>query len=278
MSLSNANYDKFDIIVIAGQSNAEGSGVGKVEKPYIPKESVKMMSGNFTATVKQTEYGNDYLDLNVEDEYFVKTAEERILDGKIRGNLALSFSDEYLKNDLPTDRKILIVNATIGGTGFSKLHWGVGDILYNRMMQMTEEALKMNGENRIVALLWHQGEHDSFENAHFTPSEREEFYYGKLSEFLVSFREKFGKDIPFVCAKFTKAWTDDYKEQCEAIYRATERVCDEEGNAVVLDAFDLTNNDSVAADGDVVHFSRASLYELGKRYYKAYKNLKESKK
>ncbi len=277
MAIINKIDDKLDIIVLAGQSNAEGSGVGDVENPYTPCEEIKMLCGDFSAIVRQVEYGNDYLDLKVENDYYLKTAEERVVDGKTYGNFALSFSCEYLKNDLPNDRKILIVNTPVGGTGFSKGHWGKGDILYNRMMDMVKEALAMNPDNRLVAFLWHQGEHDAFENAQFTIEEREEYYYGKFSELLTEFRGAFGKEVPVVCAKFCKVWADAYAEQCEAVYRATERACKEYGKAVVLDTYDLTNSDQVTGNGDTVHFSRPALYELGKRYYKAYKDIKENK-
>ena len=32
--------DKFDIIIQAGQSNAEGAGLGSVEEPYVPNGRV----------------------------------------------------------------------------------------------------------------------------------------------------------------------------------------------------------------------------------------------
>ena len=91
-------------------------------------------------------------------------------------------------------------------------------------------------------------------------------------------RAEFGNDIPVICAKFSKVWAEDYKEKCEAIYRATERVCEKIGNAVVLETYDLSNNHEVIGNEDTVHFSRPALQILGERYYKAYKQIVNKEK
>ena len=39
--------EKADIILLAGQSNAEGWGVGHVEKPYIPNERIYMLKPTY---------------------------------------------------------------------------------------------------------------------------------------------------------------------------------------------------------------------------------------
>ena len=38
--LKNFTNEKYDIIILAGQSNAEGSGFGPVEDPFVPDERV----------------------------------------------------------------------------------------------------------------------------------------------------------------------------------------------------------------------------------------------
>ena len=38
---------------------------------------------------------------------------------------------------------------------------------------MINAGLSLNKNNRIVALLWHQGEHDTYENAQFSYDERD---------------------------------------------------------------------------------------------------------
>ena len=277
MSIKNQDKKSYDIIILAGQSNAYGYGVGDVDKPYEPCERIKMLCGDFTAEARKVEYGDEFLDLKVGDEYYIETAKEKQDGGKTFGNLSLTFSKEYLANDAESERSLLIINTPIGGTGFAKGHWGKGEILCERMFKMVRQALEMNEDNKVVAFLWHQGEHDAFENAGLTVSQREEYYYNKFTELLTSVRGEFGRDVPVVCGKFSKVWAEEYKEKCEAVYRATEKVCEEQGRAMVVDTYDLTNSNDVTGNGDNIHFSRPALYELGKRYYKAYKQIKENK-
>lgn len=276
MPILNKADDKFDIIVLAGQSNAEGNGYGDVENPYLETSDIKMLTGDYEAKVKQTSYGNDYLYLKVFDEYTISNAKERISEGKTYGNLALTFAERYRQNDLAKDRKILILNAAIGGTGFAKRHWGVGDLLYKRMTDMAECALKMNKQNRIVAMLWHQGEHDAFEEAELNYDQRKDKYVGNLSALIEDFRARFGR-IPVICGKFAKTWADDYRLNCEAIYEATRIVCDSEGDMKLVETEDLHTSHMDTGSGDHVHFSRAALYELGERYYKEFKKIINTK-
>lgn len=264
--------EKFDVIIIAGQSNASGSGIGAPKDAFIPQDDILMMRNNFSFEIKSTAYGNEYLDLQFTDEYKIDKAYEDEVNEKFgpKGCLAYSFCQEYAKNNLEKGRKILIIKAAIGGTGFSKNHWGVGDCLYERMVKMTKMALALNSENKLVAILWHQGEHDTFENAQLNDKERFDFYYGKLSQMLKAVRSEFGV-IPFIGAGFTKKWYDDYKNQCEAVYGATEKVFSENADCTFIkDTFDLRNNHAIFGNNDIVHFCKADLYELGRRYYKAF--------
>ena len=43
--LKDFTKEKFDIIILSGQSNAEGNGMGNVEKAYTPTEEVWFMCG-----------------------------------------------------------------------------------------------------------------------------------------------------------------------------------------------------------------------------------------
>jgi len=96
--VTNHKNDLFDIIILAGQSNAEGSGRGPVQEEYIPNGDVLAMHSDFTITV----------------------AQERVFDGVKFNDFSLSFSQEYIKSGrLQDGRKILIVRAAVGGTGFT---------------------------------------------------------------------------------------------------------------------------------------------------------------
>ena len=262
---------KYDIIIVAGQSNAEGYGKG--ETAFFPREDIMMMTGKFDAKVQQTEYGNDYLELSVTEEYTISQADERQGDDGKRGVIALSFAEKYAEKYLSNGRKLLLVQTSIGGTGFAKNHWGDGDILSERLYKMVDEALLMNEQNRVVAIAWHQGEHDSFEKEELTDRERYDFYYEKLKFFLGKLREKYGK-IPFISAGFTKQWVDSYPTRCEAVYSASEKVCAEDGKATFIrKTDDLKSNDQLFGDKDVVHYSKQACKILGERYFDEYEKL-----
>ena len=265
-----------DIIILAGQSNAEGNGHGAVDCAYVPTPEILMMQGNYTQKVAKNAGEKDFFVVEAEKSYSIDTAKERVSGKTTFGNLALTFAKKYKENLLESERKILIVNTAVGGTGFAKNHWGIGEVLFERLMEMTSEALKMNSKNRVVALLWHQGEHDAYEFDHLTDIEREDFYKEKINILFSRVRESFGK-MPIICGRFASPWEKLYKSRCEAIYSATEKVCKALGSAVMVTTSDLTTNAYETGNSDDIHFSRKALYLLGERYYGAYEKILKEK-
>ena len=267
-----------DIIILAGQSNAEGNGHGALLNEYVPTPEILTLQGKCAQKVIKKAGEKDYLKLETEKTYYVDTAKERVSGQTVFGNLALTFAEKYKESALERGRKILIINTAVGGTGFARNHWGIGEVLFERLMDMTSEALNMNSQNRVVALLWHQGEHDAYEFDHLTDVEREVFYREKINLLFSRVRESFGK-MPIICGKFALPWERLYKSRCEAIYCATENVCQTLGSAILVETSDLTTNAYETGNGDDIHFSRKALYLLGERYYDAYdKILKEKGK
>ena len=151
---------QFDIIIQAGQSNAEGSGVGPVEKEYTPTDKVWSLDAPKRVTALPDRMDIVYLD----EPFILKIAEECEGDNGKIGNFGLTFAEEYTKAGmLKEGRATLIIRAAIGGTGFSRKEWGVGSILSNKLFELVDYALALDEGNRVVAFLWHQGEHDSVE-------------------------------------------------------------------------------------------------------------------
>ena len=84
---------KFDIIIQAGQSNAEGCGVGPVEKEYISTDKVWQLDAPKKVTALPNGMDIVYLD----EPFILKVAEEcEGENGKV-GNFGLTFSEEYIK-------------------------------------------------------------------------------------------------------------------------------------------------------------------------------------
>ena len=138
--LKDFTKESFDILIQAGQSNSEGYGFGPVDNPYQPNDRVWYLNGDFT----------------------LSRAAEEVTGNEIQSNYSLSFAREYIAaGRLAEGRKLLILRTSVGGTGFLENSWKPEDDLFLRMMEMTRTALALNEDNRLVGLLWHQGETDA---------------------------------------------------------------------------------------------------------------------
>lgn len=254
MLLHDFTKDKFDIIILAGQSNSEGWGYGETDTPYMPNDLVWYMNGNFTIT----------------------QAAEIVIENEIRSTLVLSFAREYIEKGLLGEgRKLLILRAAEGGTGFSDHRWDRTGDLYLRMLDMIHTALELNNENRIVAFLWHQGETDAMMNASY------ETHYENLTYLLGTVRSKFQiDDIPFIAGDFVQQWKNENLEISEPIVEAIRAVCKDCKNCAFVETEGLPSNMQelhrfTQGWEDHVHFSRKSLYHLGKRYFEKFEACKK---
>lgn len=252
---------KYDIILQAGQSNAAGYGHGPAEHPFIPNPSVLYLTqGNPQAA----EY-------EPKGELEIAVAAERPdpdHPGDSLGDFSLGFAQKYVEAGLlAPDRKLLIIRAAVGATGFLKGYWRIGDPLYQRMLRMTDYALNLNQENRLVGFLWHQGEHEAaFAND-------SQHYHDQFLAVVEAVRARYGEKLPFVCGGFCNQWAQENQPACDQIMDVIRAVARETGGAYVETA-DLRSNDQKTGDGDTIHFCREDLQELGKRYFVAYQNLR----
>lgn len=257
--------EKFDIIVQGGQSNAEGFGIGAVDIEYQPCDEIFYLNAQ-----KKVETLGDRIVITYDNSPFqINVATERYLGTEQCGDFALSFAQEYADSGLlAKGRKLLIVRAAIGGTGFQKEHWGLGKQLYSKLVEMTDYVLSLNPENKIVAFLWHQGEHDAFEGN--TP----ENYHKQLKNMLLDIRSRYG-NMPFVAGDFCHEWKSKNLAICQPIVDVIKRVVDEIGNAGFVTTNNLLSNNQKIENGDDIHFCREALYMLGKRYFKEFYKLHE---
>ncbi|MBR4961417.1 MAG: hypothetical protein IKY52_11005 [Clostridia bacterium] len=146
MLLKDSSKEKYDIIIQAGQSNSDGTAFGNVENEYQPNDRVWYLTG----------------DWRFSEDFYFEIAREYAQNNTVRGNFSLSFAKRYINDGrLAADRKLLILRTAAGGTGFLDGHWKTTDWLYNRMMLMLQTSMELNPENRLIALLWHQGETDA---------------------------------------------------------------------------------------------------------------------
>ncbi|MBQ3221052.1 MAG: hypothetical protein IJB34_03740 [Clostridia bacterium] len=260
----------FDIVVLAGQSNAQGGGLGKVDNHYQRDERVCFLSDTktFGLTV-DPETDNVFLTADCPSITNISVAE----DNEGAANLAFSFAREYAKNNLAEGRRLLVIRAAVGGTGFTRGEWLVTNKLFFRMLSMVDEALQLHKENRLVAFLWHQGEHDAFERAekNYPAEEIENFYYENFKLLITSFRARYELEaLPVIAGGFVDEWRVTYEQPCDAVYNATKRVFAEIGNAEFVETYGLKSNNQTVGNGDNIHFSREAIYTLGEKYYEKF--------
>ena len=242
--LKDFTKEKFDIIIQAGQSNADGTGFGNTDEPYVPDGRVWYMNGDDT----------------------ISLAVEKVNGNGIQSNFSLPFAREYIRaGRLAEGRSLLILRTSIGGTGFLDNRWKLTDDLYLHMMEMIRTALALNPENRLVALIWHQGETDAIYHATYDQ------HYNHLSTLLESVRNTFDVPaLPFIAGDFVQQWIEANSEICAPVLKAIRAVCRDHAVCGFVETDGLKSNDQEFGGGDNIHFSRRSLYALGVRYFEEF--------
>lgn len=251
--LKNFALEKFDVLIQAGQSNSMGYSFGNVSDPYAKSDLVWYLNPDFTFSI----------------------ACESVLENSIQSNFSLSFAREYIASGLLEEgRKILILRSAVGGTGFADKRWGLQDDLYLRMMEMTRDALSLNPENRLKALLWHQGENEAMLDPDYDK------HYQNLSALVSSVRKEFGAPaLPFIAGDFVQEWKSENLEKAAPIADAIRAVCKNLAPGAFIESDGLLSNRQAQAHcpyEDNIHFCRESIYELGRRYFKAYREITRS--
>ena len=257
--------NKFDSVIIAGQSNSEGCGLGEVEKPYVSNSRIMQLD-----IQKTVEHTPEQLYINFIGEPILSIAEEYDAGNGKLGNLALSFAQKYLECGLlAEDRKLLIVRCGIGGTGFKKGHWGLQGVAYLNMLRMVDYAVNLNKENRLMAFLWHQGEHDAFEK------NDPQIFEKQLRDMVNDVRSRYyAPDLPFIAGDFVADWKGKNLDDCTPIVAKIQNVVATIDNAKFVPTNGLLSNDQANQNGDDIHFCRKALYELGERYFKVFQEIK----
>jgi len=204
----------------------------------------------------------------MENDFSIMTAREKVWGNDAVGNYVLSFSEMYVKKGRLRDgRKLLILLAAVGGTGFCDKRWGLEDDLFLKMTEMIKTALSLNPENRVTAFVWHQGETD-------TENPVRDIHYYNLSTLVKKTRQTaFNRDLPFIAGDFVHHWRNENMESCKPIITAIRDVCSDIGHATFVETDGLQSNAEKTGNDDTIHFCREALNQLGHRYYKAFEEI-----
>lgn len=140
--------DGWDIIVSAGQSNMAGVSTGTVPNVVLDVSDAdiyEIRDGAIVPTVATIPLGHPTSNLN----------------GYGPGP-ELEFAKVYKKKKLRSRRKILILPVAVSSTAITAGGpWAVGGTHYLNMLAKIALAMALPGSNRVVALLWSQGETDA---------------------------------------------------------------------------------------------------------------------
>jgi len=285
----------YDIIIVAGQSNAVGYGCG----PYT-----------------DVDRKNDERVFQLMPDQRVVFAEEPLMHshprvGRGGKGFAMTFARMYAAG-LPTERKVLLVPVALGAT--SIIQWdnvnegidfdppfGKNGLpirydtteLHDTLLRQTRAALASGGrksQNRIAALLWHQGETD-FMFMHLGSGKPHEAmpntaaYTERLVRLMKLLRQELhegGANWPVVVGEIGEylpiSGAPVVSEFNRALYSATQLI----GNAAVVSADGLFPGSTIRCsfgdnpqfpDGDPYHINSAGQVEFGRRYFKAFQSI-----
>ena len=282
-----AGAQGYDVIIVAGQSNAVGRGLGESrEDPVYTREADRVFQlGRF---------GEDDGKIIPASEPLQHWGQTPGKNGDRKG-FAYPFALRYA-HDLAKPRKVLLVPVARGSTSIllwdqerqDFTHGGIDDsessLLWDDMVKRTRQALASHPGNRLVAVLWQQGEADV--NALANPRSAlhpfmtgRVLYQAKLEELRANLRVIF--DVPghdpfmFLVGELSETWAPIKgapvgKVAKDAIDGAMKAAVESDptGASHLVSSAGITG---VNPGEDGLHFSAEGAHRLGVRYYEVWR-------
>lgn len=266
---AHAQLQGYDIIIVAGQSNAVGFGSG-------PSDS--LADKGLESYIRQISRYDD-VTLSV-----IGVSEAQALhhhNWKERNVLrqagfALPIARRYVQTALAANRRVLIVPAAMAGTHIAP--WQPGKTYYEDMKKRISYALRIGGlRNRIVAFHWQQGEADIKDAGLLTAATSRANaaanYKAQLLNLVDGVRRDFasqgqfpimiGEPSRLVGPGMTNSFLDAQARFVDSMAQVTRaRSC-----LGFVHSDNLDVNGSGTASVDYVHFSAAGQTLLGTRHY-----------
>ena len=267
-------HDGFDVVILAGQSNAVGFGAGETDDPFTESDRMLEIKDTYPIAYLTNEEGKRILDMPYPPELELTRLSDRYAYNRWNACLANTFGESYVRSGLlENGRRLLVIKTAVGGTGFIKEQWTDGGVCDVKMYYMIKEAMKLSSDMRIVAFLWHQGEADAFDLPELSAEERRKRYLENFGNFVTRLRAKLGHGFPIICGEFTRTWIAENKVACEAVLDAMREVIGRDGFGDIVSSEGLIPNGEAIGNGDILHFSRDALHKFGRRYFEAYSAL-----
>jgi hypothetical protein len=241
--------NNFDVILVAGQSNTmSGSGIDTtLDKTYPDLKQLGRFGQDNYKIIDAREPLQHYDNINSNSIGF-----------------AMIFGREYLKNGLlEPGRQLLIIPCGKSGTGFHSGFWNRGNDLYNDAVIRVKSVLQSGHGNKLVAILWHQGENDVGYNK----------YQSWLDKMILDMRNDINSSqiIPFITGGMVPLWVSlDYTRiQQQKIIANTQYRISSVGYADPTFPFSIEDSNFK----DTIHYSAKGQREMGKRYFYVFSQL-----
>jgi hypothetical protein len=262
-----ADVAGYDVIFVAGQSNAVGNGW-----PYITWNQttrIQMVIPWFSIV---TAYDS------------TSAAGTNSTPGTGMNGFAIPVAQQHLAQNLDANRNILIVNCAVPGTAFHTGFWAPGGAGPSACIEyMTAAMAAGGGTNRLLMMLWLQGESD---RTHYTTPQ-----YAQQLSFLIQFWRGgalpgANSTTPFIAAplanvcpttqptcNFTFGGPYNYDQNPDtpdklAIQRALQNLAYYEPYADCISNAGTYGDSEASHEGS--HYGTPSLIILGQRYYAMY--------
>lgn len=289
-----SNFTGYDIIVIAGQSNAVGAG--KWPDGIVRVDELKADVPELDDRILQVNRYEEELGLVPGDETLQHIGYR---DDKSAVGFGMAFARRYVAG-LDVKRKVILIPAARGGVSIDE--WLSGTVsdprtgleisLLGSLRERLDFAMKQTTadqkplDNRFVAVLWQHGEADIRNAALGLKDMNATTYVDKMhSLFLAIKRFHPEQDFSTIIGEPVPSWiTTPYKDGVKSVEsekivfrghlidytdasykRAYVRTSSDKNGLTIL----KSNCDSGAGE-DCIHYDAPSQLELGKRYYNAY--------
>ncbi|EFU9424094.1 sialate O-acetylesterase [Escherichia coli] len=235
------------VVVLAGQSNgmAYGEGLPLPDSYDRPEPRIKQLARRSTVTPGGAACAyNDVIQADhclhdVQDMSGVNHPKADLNKGQYGCvSQGLHIAKKLLPY-IPQNAGILLVPCCRGGSAFTtgadgsfseatgasadSARWGTGKPLYQDLVSRTKAALAKNPKNRLLAVVWMQGEGDlaggsTQHNGLFTAMVQQ--FRTDLSSLAAQCVSGNAATVPWICGDTTYYWKNKYATQYEAVYGA----------------------------------------------------------
>lgn len=164
--------------------------------------------------------------------------------------LALQFCIDYVAS---TGNAVVLIPAAKGGSGFSANNWNPGDAQYEHAVDATNALMTANPSWNFKAILWHQGENDSGNEANYATA-----LYKMIQQMREDITEA-NQNTPFITGELLVGGNATTVNNTAVI-----------DNTPTYNYFSAKVSATSLTSYDNLHFDAASLRTFGSRYEDAF--------